>query len=387
MITPTSGDTSRWLAAMSAPAMKMSAHVNVMRSGVVVADLPLETGSVTMNRTAAVRRSCNLTLTPVGATSLDLSWQDNLAAAGNEVRPWWQITYSDGSTDEVPLGTFTIVETAYADSGIDLTVKVNGYDRSWLMQQNKLMAPYTVQAGMPVELAIQDLIASNWTGDTLSFNITPSGHSTPAVPSVVRPGKTVWSQALTLAASIGYELFIDPLGTVTGWPVPDSTAQAPVATLTALSRSGLKTATAKSTRKGVYSAFGVIGSGSVSQLNKAGTKMISKTVPIYASAYDTNPASPTYYLGAFGTVAQTIRSTMVSTQAQAQAVAAGYLANQQGAMTGATFGIIPLPLLDAYDVVSVTPGRVAAAGLYVVDGWTATMHYDASMDLTVRQVF
>ena len=372
---------------MGNPMMKISAHVNIMRQGIVIDDVPLETGSVTLDRTAAVRRSCSLTITPQGASSVDLSWKDSLAAAGNEVRPWWVMTYPDGTTDEVSMGTFTIIDTSMVDSGIDLTVKVAGQDRSWLMGQNKLMAPYTVAASIPVEQAISDLISSNWTGETLNFNLTPSGHLTPAVASIVRPGKTVWSQALTLASSIGYEIFIDPYGTVTGWPVPDSSTQSPVASLTALSRSGLKTATAKSTRKGVYSAFGVIGSGSVSQLNKAGTKMISKTVPVYASAYDTNPGSPTYYLGGFGLVAQTIRSTLVTTQAQGQAVANGYLLNQQGAMTALSIDIIPLPLLDAYDVVTVNPGRVAAEGLYVIDGWTATIHYDASMTLTIRQVF
>lgn len=372
---------------MASPEIKISAHVNILRGGNFVQDVPLETGTVTMDRTAAVRRTCSLTITPQGAQALDPSWKDSLAAAGNEVRPWWVINYPDGTTDEVSLGTFTIVDTSYSDAGTDLTVKVVGNDRSWIMQQNKLLKPYKISGGISVEGAIQQMITDNWTGSPINFNLAPSGHTIPSTGLTIKPRKTIWSQALMFGASIGYELFIDPYGTVTGVPVPNPLNQSSVATITAFARSGLKTATAKSTRKGVYSAFGITATGSVSVLNTKGTKMVSKSVPIYASAYDTDPNSPTYYLGAFGTVATSIRSTVITTQAQGQDAVNGYLLNQKGAMTGLQIGIIPLPLLDAYDVITVDAGRVAPSGTYVIDAWTATMKYDASMDLTIREVY
>lgn len=386
MLTPLSGNAQRWINALGSGNIKISAHVNILRSGIVIADLPIETGSITLDRTAAIRRTCNLTLTPEDSRTLDPSWMQTFEASGNEMRPWWQITYSDGTTDEVSLGTFTIVESLITDSGTDLTVKITGYDRSWIMQQNKLLKPYLVQPGITVDAAIQKLISDNWTGSPLNFNIQPQSEVIPGTGALVRAGKSVWSEALLLSASIGYELFMDPYGTVTGMPVPTPSAQAPVMTLTTYQASGLKWASVKSTRKGVYSAFGLIGEGSKATLNKAGTKLTMKKIPIYASSYDTDPNSATYYLGPFGTVGNSKRSTVVSSQTQGQAVTDGELRNQRGAMTGLDITTLPIPLLDAYDVVAIVAQRLGINGNYVVDGWTATIHFDASMQVVVRQV-
>ena len=386
MIPPLSGNSARWLAALSYPQMIISAHVDVLKSGIVTRVLPVQDGTVTMDRTAAVRRQCSLNVIPdLGPSGLDTSWRDDISAAGDEIRPWWQITYPDGSTDEVSLGTFTIVDSEAADVGTDVTVKITGYDRSWLLQQDQLSQPYVSAPSIPVEQAIQDLINSQWSGPALSYNIAPSGHLTPSTGFIAKPGKTVWSQALVLAASIGYDLSMDPYGGVQGAPVPDPTVQAPVATLTALQRSGLKTATSTSTRKGVYSSYSIIATGSVQVMNKAGTKLISKSTPIYSQAKDENPNSPTYYV-TFGTVNKTIRSSVITTSEQGLAAAQGYLRAQQGAMTALGIEIIPFPLLDAFDVITVNPGRVAPQGNYVIDGWQASLKYDASMALTIRQV-
>ena len=64
MILPQSGSATAWLANYASSATIISAHANIMTNGVVVADFPLESGSVTLDRTAAVRRTCSLVFTP-----------------------------------------------------------------------------------------------------------------------------------------------------------------------------------------------------------------------------------------------------------------------------------------------------------------------------------
>ncbi len=382
MILPQSGSAAKWLEFYANAATVISAHANILTDGVVVADFGLESGTVTLDRTAAVRRTCSLVFSP----SMSIATAKSLFAPyGNEVRPWWQVRFPDGTTDEVCMGTFTIEETKLADSGLDLTIAVTGSDRSALMQANKLTQPYTVAAGETIDYALAKMISDHWSGAPLSFIITPTIELVPATNAIVRPGKTVWSQALILARSIGYELFVDVWGNVVGQPIPNAAAQSPVMQLTTLAQSGLKTATLTMTRKGIFSAFGIIGQGSEAVADKSGKVRMKKT-PVYATVYDTDPASPTYYRGPFGTVGTTTRSTVVTNAAQATDVGMAELAAQRGASEALDLSILPFPLLDAWDVVGVTAGRLGISGNYVVDGWSASMHYSGSQSLAIRPV-
>ena len=382
MIMPQSGSAAAWLANCASSATIISAHANIMTDGVVMADFPLESGSVTLDRTAAVRRTCSLVFTP----SMGISAAKALFAPyGNEVRPWWHVRFPDGTTDEVCLGTFTIEETKLADSGSDLTITVTGSDRSALMQADKLTQPYTVAAGESIDYAISKMISDHWSGAPLSFIITPTIELVPATDAIVKPGKTVWSQALILARSIGYELFIDVWGNVVGQPIPSPNTASPLMTLSTLATSGLKTATLTMTRKGIFSAFGVIGQGSEPVADKSGKVRMKKT-PVYATVFDSDPASPTYYRGPFGTVGTTVRSTVVTNAAQATEVGIAELAAQRGASEALDLSILPFPLLDCWDVVAVTAGRLGISGNYVVDGWTASLHYSGAQTLNIRPV-
>ena len=382
MILPQSGSAAKWLANYASSQTLISSHVNVMTNGVVVADYPLESGSVTLDRTAAVRRTCSLVLAP----SMSIAQAKNIFAPyGNEVRPWWQVTFPDGTTDEVCLGTFTVEETKLADAGVDLTITITGSDRSALMQANKLTIPYVIAGGETIDYALAKMIADHWTATPLGFSITPTTELVPATNAIVKPAKTVWSQSLILARSVGYELFIDVWGNVVARPVPDVTGVGPVMQLTTLAQSGLKTATLTMTRKKVFSAFGIIGQGSSAQVDKSG-KMRMKRTPVYATVYDSDPTSPTYYKGPFGTVGTTTRSTVVTNAAQANDVGMAELAAQKGASEQLDLSILPFPLLDAWDVVGVTADRLGISGNYVVDGWQCDIAYSGAQTLNIRPV-
>ena len=348
--------------------MQIYGHVNIMRNGVVIADLPIETATVTLNRTAAQRRTCNITLLPPGMVTFDTSWKDLFAPYGNELRLWFQMNYPDGTSDEVCLGTFTIWQTVVTDSGTDFTVKIDGYDRSKLLDTAEVLTPYSVAVGTTVDAAITKMVNDNWSGAPFQFQITPTSEVVPGTTAVVRPGKTIWSQALLLAQSVGYELFFDVWGNLVGQPLPDPTVKNPVFTFTTIFQSGTKDMSLTMTRDKVYSAFSVIGTGSYPHTSSSG-KVTMKKGPLYGVAYDVNPNSPTYYNGAFGKVGHVARSTLVGTPVQATTIAGSMLQQEKGSSESLTMNVLPLPLLDAWDVIAVNNPRLGVVDNYVLDGW------------------
>ncbi len=363
----------------------MSGHVNIMRDGVVLADYPIETASVQLSRTAAQRRTCKVTLLPDGLTTFDTSWKNLFAPYGNEIRLWYQINFPDGTSDEVCLGTFAIWTTNISDTGTDFTVKISGYDRSKPLDTAEVLTPYAVPVGNTVDAAITQMIKDNWSGPQLQFQITPTDQVVPGTTAMVRPGKTIWSQALLLAQSVGYELFFDVWGNLVGRPLPDPTTQSPVYTFSTVLQSGTKDMTLSMTRDKVYSAFSVTGTGSYPHVSSSG-KVTMKKGPLYGPAYDLNVNSPTYYNGPFGKVGHVARSTLVDTVEQATTIASSMLMQQQGTSESLTMNVLPLGLLDAWDVVGVANTRLGVQGTYVIDGWDLTLHYGGEMALNIRPV-
>ena len=387
MILPESGDITPWFALLTSANLFVNAHVNVMRNGVVIADYPIESGKVTLDRTASVRRTCSINVTPVlsGAT-VDLSWKDLFAAEGNEIRLWYEVTFADGTTDEVNLGTYTIVKSDFQFNGTDLVVKVIGNDRSYLLSESQALSPVTI-AQTTIDQAITQFVSSYSFGFPMAYNVVPTTSVLPSTGGIVKPGKTIWSQVQDLAAAAGYEAFFDVQGTLVGQPLPNPSAASKLFDVTTESRSGLVSVTATSTREKVYSIFGVAGSGTVTATSPKTGNIIHKKEVLYASAIDTNPSSPTYAYGSFGEIGKFTRSGIATDQATAQAMADGLLQQQLGKSTELQVEILPFPLLDCWDVVGVSIPSLGVDGTYVVDGWDLTIHYTGTMNLNVRQVF
>jgi len=386
MLQPQSGNSAQWIAALANSTPNITAHVNVLRSGNEIANFPVEKIQLTVDRTQVTRRVCTVTIAPQGTTTLDPSWMDLFAAAGNEIRPFAQQTFPDGSVDEVCIGTFTIVETTWLDSGTDIVVTIKAQDRMFLLNESMALVPYAITSST-VDQAIIELVNSVSWGVPIGTNVVPTDASVPSTGALVKPGKTIWSQIQELAAVAGYEAFMDVWGNLVARPIPTPSSQAPVATLTSVTASGLLSAKATSTRKKIFSAFGVVGAGTTEVVSPTTGKMIHKKAAVYAEADDTNPSSPTYVGGGFGKISKLVRSGLVTDQATGDAMAAGLLAQQQGAMTALDITILPFWLLDSWDVVMINAARLGVYGNYVVDGFDATIAIESSMTPSVRQVF
>lgn len=204
----------------------------------------VENGDVTIDRTAQVRRSCKLDLTPFGAagaitdpalleqlstTLIPASGSDAFAPYGNKVRLFYGIRvqgYTDPSYgDDIyrwALGLFRLSEVNIADDGTP-TMSVTGYDDSRTISRNRLTLPWIVAAGTNYGDAIVALCQDRCPGlKAVPHSVTAT---TPQI--VVDQESDPWKTVTEWAAAIGCEVYINRNGLLVIQDEPDP-AESPI---------------------------------------------------------------------------------------------------------------------------------------------------------------
>lgn len=364
------GITAAFRAAITA-GYRLATEVTIGSGGVVVATVPILGGTVTIDRTANTRRSCSLDVS-VDGTPLIPSTTDTgaLTPYGNEIVIKAGVTYPDGTQELVPLGVFPISLVTITDLGTDVQMNLQGMDRSWIISQRKLKAPWTVTAGTNVNAAITALLSSVYAG--LVTNLAPTAATVPA--AAFKEGDDPWAAALTLATAGGVELFFDGWGVLVGRPIPDPATQPVTWTYAEGPTSTVKEIVRELTRSGVYNDFIVSGTGT------------GVTPPVRGEAEDTDPTSPTYVSGLYGDVPLFTSSSLVTTAGSAATAAANLLAAQKGALSRMKLTVVPNPGHDCDDVITVKRARINVDGNYVVDQVRHTLGHGGATELTCRRV-
>ncbi|HEX7355249.1 MAG TPA: hypothetical protein VF288_10505 [Mycobacteriales bacterium] len=388
-------------------------QVTVMANGAATQyTVPLSDVQITIDRTSENRRQGQVTmvldptvppspLMPTGPSSL-------LAPFGNEVKVEFSLVGDEGTPMQwIPCGVFAIATTTVEDSTTDVTITLDLYDRSWVIAQRTLLAPYNVPAvGGAFEAEIAHLLDQVWSQSSnmpaLVYNITPTDYVVPA--GTYNQGEDPWQAALDMAQSAGYELFFDVNGVVTGFPIPDPTAQ-PVswtfnpASVTAVGQlnapstydyqvsqnpfSTPAAVTVTMTRDQVYNDFWVSATGP----NNAPSTTDTTAAPVQAEAKDSNPASPTYVGGGMGDVPQFTSDSLITSLAQAQAEADYDLAQALAQSWTVQVECPPNPLFDIDDVFSIVNPRVGLTGQkVVVDQVQFDISYAATTQLQGRVI-
>lgn len=389
VLTPSSGltDTLRF------GDILVLSTITVFSTGALVGNsqVPISVATVTVTRNSAQRRQLTMTVvldpTIPPPPLLPTSPSAILTPFGNEITvkigiaPGGKLT----TVTWVPLGRFAMSTVSVQDITNDLVVTVEGYDRSWVIAQRKFKTPYNVPATTGNFVTeIKHLLNTRWGSNkpALSYNITPTTKSVPTM--VANQGATPWTVALQMAASVGYELFFNATGVVTGYPIP-TPAKQPVTwnftdTVTAVYGQGGATGgggsqdllgspystpaevTIQYTRDGIFNDVLVTGTGSY---NTPGSTSGS-TAPVLGEAKTTNPQSSTYVTGPVGDIPEFISSNMILAADTAQDAATNYL---QAALSDAwqiTITSPPIPFLDIDDVVSVTRPRAGLNNVKMV---------------------
>jgi hypothetical protein len=175
--------------------------------------------------------------------------------------------------------------------------------------------------------------------------------------------KDRWGEAITkLAGSVNAEVFAGYDGRFYIVDAPD------LATLTGQYRIAggpggiLVTEDRSDTRDGVYNAVSVAANSS------------DQTVPpLWAWAYDSDPASPTYFYGPYGQKVRFYSSQFFTEESQCQAYAQRLLAESLAPNQTLSIGTLPIPFLEGGDAVTVVSEQGYPTGDYLINKTTVPL--------------
>jgi Domain of unknown function (DUF5047) len=334
-------------------------------------NLHVTVGSVTADRTAAYRRTCQITCFDPDGTLINSATGTSSAlltpfGSGSIIRPYSGIRYSDGTTEVYPLGVFNISQVNIVESNptteAGLTISMTGYDPSRRIDRNKFTSTYVIAAGTLITTAIQTLV--NRTLPGTQFSTTTSGLTLP-YPLTYAVGDSPWAAIGDLSASVGCETYFDVNGVCVTCPPADLGAlSSPVMSYIPGQHCSMTDITSTYTDDPGYNGVIVIGASPA-----------TGQAAVQGVAWDTNPASPTYYLGDYGQVPQIVNDTNITTAAGALASATSLLNSQLGFVKQlSTTNMGPgNPALDVDDVVEIVAPKAAVNGVAIIDAVTVPM--------------
>ena len=368
----------------------LSPPVNGANGPVLLAGVPVTDGSVTIDRTAAQRRTFSLTLSLTGALGTSVipaSMSDPFAPFGPELQlfagwidPNTGVPYilpSTGLPEQIPLGIFPITTTK-VDHAVDITMTAKGYDRSWSVAQRAFAVAQVISAGVAPETAIAQILSSQYPG-LPSLNMPPTGFALPG--STYDAGADPFAACLDMATQAGNELYFDANGSPSGNPVPDPTTISPCWTYT-VGTGGASSISRVLTREGVSNDIVVSATGSQNATSGTGA-----STPVSAEAQDLNPQSPTYTYGQFGDVPTFTSSSNLSSLTSAQAAANLLLALSLGSIDVCTITVSPAPMFDIDDVITLIDPQINVSFNAVVDAVTYSLRHDTKTSLTLRHAY
>jgi len=328
----------------------------------VATDLKVISGSVTIDSTAATRRTATLTLAPTVFIKKDGT--SVLPTAGLEIGIRTGVVYADKSSFLVPMGKFPIETVNWTESGGSCpTLTLN--DRSFTIAEQSSRSGFEDYSGTSTVSAIQDLLTKSVFIDVAKFSVkqdpmTMAGTQLalivdPAVKDVKIPsgspisGGSFWDNIQQLATTLGCEIFFDVDGVnVILRPVPalDITSTPVYAVAAGLN---LIDDTQNITRDGCYNAIFATG---VLPTNAASNQL---TPTCFVS--DEDASSPTYYGGPYGRRVYTWDSGIVvngGDSSQLLTATKAKLKTLLGFANAPALVLAPDPTLDAWDVMGCT---------------------------------
>ncbi|MFE3122369.1 DUF5047 domain-containing protein [Streptomyces hydrogenans] len=308
-------------------------QVTLFRTDGVIEELEHTGGSVTVDRSSAVRRTCTVTL--ADPSLIPRTDTDRLSVYGARLRIARGIDYGDGSRELVPLGVFRVDEIG-GDRDVG-PVTLAGKSLEILIMDDKLTAPWRA-TGTAVN-AVSALIQRTIPDAVID--------SSAAVDAAIGPRTwdietDPWQAIVELAAVIGCEVYCDPDSVFVIAPLPDLLSVAPAWTIAAGEGGAYVQATRKVTADGVFN--GVLARGESTE---------AATAPVSALVVDSDPGSPTYWGGAYGHRPTFYTSATLTTTSACTAAATLKLREARAPNSSADITALPNPALAPGDVVRV----------------------------------
>jgi hypothetical protein len=307
--------------------------VQLFTSDGQVLDLPHTGGSVVVDRSQSIRRTC--TVTGADTSLIPVTAADQLSTYGARLRISVGVDYDDGTAPElVPQGVFRLDE-----AGGDPTlgpVTLTGKDLSVIVDDDLFTTPYTATG--TVVSAITALVTRSIPDAGIVSTITDIAIGA----RTWNVGDSPWAAAQEIAAAAGAELYVDGDGVFRLAVLPDVLSTMPAWTIAAgeggVYVSGTRRMSAAGVRNGVLAMGEDAGTGAA---------------PVSALVTDDDPGSPTRWGGPFGRrpliyASSTLTTTSACTAAARQQLAAARAPNATGDLSS-----LPNAALQEGDVLRV----------------------------------
>jgi hypothetical protein len=303
--------------------------VDIYRAGVpLYLDEPVIGGNYSNDRTSKTRLTSTVTIARNSweATGIDAKLCRFVVKRG--------IT-SIGVADQVTLGTFRVSEVDRSTSG-QITLRGDGLEI--YIDDARFLTPRTPSFGLSTVQQIKDLITEVLPTATVVARNTTDRQVLATAPW----DRERFEAAQTMAGTINSEVFVNYTGNFIIADLPDPTKGVPVAWFDEGNGEVLVDRKETETRDRVYNAISVQGSSTD-----------PNTPPVWAWAYDSDPASDTYFYGPYGQVPMFFTSQFFTTTAQCQATADSMLAAALAENKTLSFNGMPIDFLESGDLVGV----------------------------------
>lgn len=337
-----------FLDAIRAGSYTFVAVADVYLSGTFITTLPVESGSVDVDRTSGIRRSCNLTI--ADSRFVPTYVNSPLAPYGAELRVRAGIQYQNGTQELCSLGTFRIQDVEWDESGGSLP-KVQGYDRSKALEDAKFLSSRDL-SGQGAQSAIQVLV-----GEVGSWSVLFDSTLT----DVTLPGGSIFdSERLTtidgLCKALGAEGYFDVYGNFVVIKTPSLThsnvASDAVWAVDAGPTGVLVSAGRGVSRSGVYNAVAIQGASTASVSPVGYAADTDSRSPTYWGPLTSLPFGP-FVTTPFGQVVLRETNSLLTTAQQCTVAAQARLNDVLGLARSLSFGCPVNPALQEGDIIDV----------------------------------
>ncbi|WP_328336721.1 DUF5047 domain-containing protein [Streptomyces violaceus] len=298
-----------------------------------VIDLEHMGGSVTVDRSQAIRRTCTVTI--ADPSLIPRTPTDQLATYGARLCIARGIDYGDGSSELVPLGVFRLDD---ADGDVsEGPVTLQGKDLSAIVADDQFTEPFKVSGTVvgAVTALIQRSIPD---ADVISL-VTDQ----PIGSRVYDVEADPWAGAQEIAAAAGAEVYPNADGVFVIAALPDLLTTPPVWAIEA-------------TEGGVYikANRGMTSAGVKNGVLARGENASENVPPVSYLAVDDDPTSPTYWGGPYGRRPKFISSSAYTTLNACTQAANAELAKSKAPNASGDISSLPNPALETGDVLRVT---------------------------------
>ncbi len=356
--------SSAFLEALRSPSMRIASKV-VASDGTV---LLVESGSVTMDSTRNITRTCELDLLPTATLSLDQVF-DLVMQPDVELQVYRGL-YVNGTPEYVSLGVFS-TDTASMPQGVQGRIRWSGSDRSKKITRARFTDPYQITSGTALATAVQTLLQSRFADVQVDFSAVVD---TVTANLVFEAGASSdpWQSARDLMSDYGYDLNFNGDGLARAVVIPDPAEDVADFDFGSGDTNLIVGGDISGTLENVYN--GVIATGE-------GTGI---TTPTRGEAWDMDPTSPTYYQGGFGASPLFFTSPLLTTTDIAQTAATALLAKLKGRLKKMSWPAVVNPALEPLDVVNVNFGTTTSK--VVLDTITIPLNASEAMQASAREV-